>query len=120
MQTQLAIKIGVIFLIAFLILIPINMVKSKIYERQSYLDQAKQSVTTSWTGPQRLATPVLVIPYTQYPVRSESGFYGPIDTQKTRKAAYIMPDTSHVTGVVNLLQWAKMLDGSPRIVDDQQ
>jgi len=63
MQKQLAIKIAIIFVIGLAILIPINMVTSKVHERQSYQTQAKDSVAQSWTGPQMIITPMIIIPY---------------------------------------------------------
>lgn len=50
MQKQLAIKIGTIFLLALLILIPFLMVKDKVHERQGYLLEAKNFVRKSWMG----------------------------------------------------------------------
>lgn len=101
MQIQLAIKIGVVFIIAALILVPISMVRSKIHERQLFLDQAKQAVTESWTRPQRLTTPVIAIPYTQSRVRSESGFYKNVEPSQGTKILYIMPEKSQANALVD-------------------
>ncbi|WP_317931072.1 cell envelope integrity protein CreD [Halioxenophilus sp. WMMB6] len=74
MQKQLAIKILMIFALALLVLIPISMVSHKVSERYSYQLAAKASVAESWTGSQRLMTPVLVIPYqVAVPSRSADG-----------------------------------------------
>ncbi|MEH6608565.1 MAG: cell envelope integrity protein CreD [Halioglobus sp.] len=100
MQTQLAIKVGVIFGIALLILIPISMVKSKVYERQLYLEQAKAAVTRSWTGPQLVMTPVIVIPYTQHAVPMKSGFYTDAKGLSEKRNKFLMPARSEIEGVV--------------------
>lgn len=63
MQKQLAIKLLIIFGIAITLLIPINMVKFKIAERQNYQVQAYTSVAQSWTGQQTIISPILIVPY---------------------------------------------------------
>ncbi|MEH6443669.1 MAG: cell envelope integrity protein CreD [Oceanospirillaceae bacterium] len=74
MQKKLSLKIIVIFVIGALLMIPLLMISEKIYERQSYLQNAKHSVAQSWTGAQRLITPILVIPYvTQKSTQSYNG-----------------------------------------------
>ncbi|GLQ33357.1 cell envelope integrity protein CreD [Litoribrevibacter albus] len=63
MQKALAIKLLVIGVIAFVLLIPLGLIADKIYERNQYLQSAKDSVAQSWTGAQELMGPILVIPY---------------------------------------------------------
>jgi inner membrane protein len=95
MQKQLAIKILIIFAIGLAIIIPINLVKHKIYERQGYLTEAKYSIAESWTGEQLIMTPVLVIPY-QLGNETKSGFYSknqqPLSNKLyTRKLETVVP-----------------------------
>ena len=63
MQKKLMIKILVILFIGILLMIPLMMISDKIAERNSYLEDAKNSVSQNWTGHQRLITPILVVPY---------------------------------------------------------
>lgn len=96
MQRQLIIKIVTIFALALLILIPISMVKYKVYERQGYLEQAKASVAKSWTGEQLLVTPVMVIPY-RVSVATSQGFYtekgqAVINKSASSEQAIVLPD----------------------------
>ncbi len=71
MQKQLTYKVLTIFIVGLLLLIPINMVKYKVYDRQAYLEEAKTSVAQSWTGRQTFISPVLVIPYSiKVPIQS--------------------------------------------------
>lgn len=63
MNKHLALKLLSIFIVTVLILIPLSMVKHKVYERQGYFDEAKERVASSWTGSQVLMSPVIVIPY---------------------------------------------------------
>ncbi|MGH1485761.1 MAG: cell envelope integrity protein CreD [Cellvibrionaceae bacterium] len=104
MQKQLAIKILVIVAIGIAIIIPINLVKHKIYERQGYLEQAKYAVAESWTGEQLLMTPILVIPY-QLKAQPKTGFYTQnqqaVSTEiNTKKLETIVP--TNITGSINV------------------
>ncbi|MFT6193115.1 MAG: inner membrane protein [Cognaticolwellia sp.] len=63
MQKQLAVKLGVIGFIASLLMIPLGMISGKIAERASFLNEAKHSVSTSWTASQNVMGALLVIPY---------------------------------------------------------
>lgn len=94
MQKQLGIKIAIIFVISLLLYIPITMTSFKVEERQSYLNDAKQSVAESWTGEQRIMTPVLVIPYqTKYTSK---------DTEHTKDhKTYLLPSKSNIDSMVD-------------------
>ncbi|MFA6961034.1 MAG: cell envelope integrity protein CreD [Opitutaceae bacterium] len=54
---------GVAF-IALLLFIPLGMVKSTLSERYSRQEEAVREITQTWGGSQRVAGPVLVVPYT--------------------------------------------------------
>ena len=54
---------GVTF-IGLLLFIPLGMVQSTLGERASRYREAVQSITQTWGGAQRVAGPVLVVPYT--------------------------------------------------------
>lgn len=58
-----AFKLLIAILVAAALAIPIFMVWFLVYDRQSQSEQASQSITEGWGGPQALAGPVLVIPY---------------------------------------------------------
>ncbi len=108
MQKQLAIKILIIFAVGLLVLIPVSMVKYKIYERQGYLEQAKSSVAESWTGQQLLVSPVLVLPYFTASV-SAPGYFNEksqpvVARSRERQLSIILPDQlSNVIEVDNKL-----------------
>jgi len=63
MQKKLAIKLGIIGFIALLLLIPLQMISGKIYERASFLEQAKQEVAYSWTASQSVLGALIIVPY---------------------------------------------------------
>jgi len=73
MQKSLTLKLLLILGLALLLWIPITMVSFKVDERQGYQRQAEAKVAHSWTGPQQLISPVLMIPYRIKTVK-DSGF----------------------------------------------
>ena len=95
MQRQLAIKIIVIALIGIMILIPTSMVRYKVYERQGYLQQARAAVAESWTRPQTVMTPLLIIPYQAVTVDLSSDTNSRTSNRQTKKYALLLPDTMH-------------------------
>lgn len=77
MRNGPGIKIGVISGLVLVMLIPLKLIETKVFERSQFRQQAANSIAVSWTGPQTVMTPVLVIPYqwsetTQH--REGSGF----------------------------------------------
>ena len=58
-----AFKLFLAIVIAAALAIPIFMVWWQVYDRRSQSEQATQSITAGWGGPQAMAGPLLVIPY---------------------------------------------------------
>src|SRR5215210_7423245 len=58
-----AFKLLIAILVAAALAIPIFMVWFLVYDRQTQSEQAAQSITAGWGGPQAMTGPVLVIPY---------------------------------------------------------
>ena len=58
-----AFKLFLAILIAAALAIPIFMVWFQVYDRRSQSEEATQSITAGWGGPQAMTGPVLVIPY---------------------------------------------------------
>ncbi|WP_280528174.1 inner membrane CreD family protein [Sphingomonas lutea] len=56
-------KLLIAVLVAAALAVPIFMVWFLVYDRQSQSEQAVQSITAGWGGPQAMTGPVLVIPY---------------------------------------------------------
>ena len=56
-------KVGMIILVALLLIVPLGMITGVVYERTSYRDQVIRDIERTWTGTQRVAGPVLSIPY---------------------------------------------------------
>lgn len=97
MQKQLAIKIILIFVIGLIILVPVEMIKSKVYERQGYQAQAERAVASSWTGPQILMTPVLVIPY-RLSATLDSGFRTANSATNLERVSVVIPASLDTKG----------------------
>ncbi|MEZ0216300.1 MAG: cell envelope integrity protein CreD [Rariglobus sp.] len=62
-RRALVFKVFGVALIGLLLLIPLGMVRSTLGERQARQAEAVDSITQTWGGEQRVAGPVLVVPY---------------------------------------------------------
>jgi inner membrane protein len=60
---RLALKFAIVLFLTLAILLPLAMIRGTISERQQFRRQAVEEVTRSYAGAQRLAGPVLVVPY---------------------------------------------------------
>jgi inner membrane protein len=64
LRHALIFKVCGVALLGLLLLIPLGMVQSTLGERQGRFAEAVASITQIWGGTQRIAGPVLVVPYT--------------------------------------------------------
>ncbi|MDQ3270089.1 MAG: cell envelope integrity protein CreD [Pseudomonadota bacterium] len=62
---RLSIKMLLVLGMTLAILVPLQMVRAVIHDRQAYRAQVVASVGRSYAGPQAFAGPVLVVPYTE-------------------------------------------------------
>lgn len=60
---RLAFKAGMVVVLTLAILIPLQMIRGVIHERQRYREQVVRDVGAGFGGRQTLAGPVLVVPY---------------------------------------------------------
>lgn len=93
MQKALTLKILTIAIIGLLLLIPINSVQSQLHERQGYLQHATETVADSWTGTQRILTPILVIPYEVSAPPPAPGFYTNGNKPSVERLSVLTPET---------------------------
>ncbi|WP_260482657.1 cell envelope integrity protein CreD [Sphingomicrobium flavum] len=56
-------KLAVAVLVGIMLIIPLFMTWAMVYDRQGESQTAQASIAEGWGGPQRLAGPVLVLPY---------------------------------------------------------
>ena len=62
-RNAFAIKLALIGTLVLLLLIPLAMVDSLVYQRESLAQQTRQEITSRWSGPQTLTGPVLTLSY---------------------------------------------------------
>lgn len=94
--------LGVGFL-ALLLLVPLQMVRSTLWERLHRYNQAVDSITAPWGSRQLVAGPILMVPFTHRVERNykvtrngEEAIERRAHTE--RAAAYFLPDSLEVTG----------------------
>jgi len=80
---QIRMKLAVIAVLILVLTIPLFMITSKIYERDSYRNQARDDIARSWTGEQKVLGPVLIVPYTRLVSKRE--FDKKLEQYVTRK-----------------------------------
>lgn len=92
-QQSLTLKLGLLAFIGLLFLIPLQMIKSVITERQSNAEQVKKDISNQWAAKQCLAGPILNIPLKTIPNDKE---------EKSKTLIWhIMPETLDITGKIN-------------------
>ena len=92
-QQSLTLKLGLLAFIGILFLIPLEMIKSVIKERQSNSELVNKEISSQWAAKQCLAGPVLNIPVRTIPNDKE---------EKSRTLIWhIMPETLEITGEIN-------------------
>lgn len=80
-------KVIIVVLLTLVMLIPVNMLKNMVKERQGNKNAEQTEMGWKWGGKQQLTGPILVVPYTEKPNRTGSIKY-----------AYILPDLFNVKG----------------------
>ena len=102
MQFSFTIKMILLAFLGLVLLIPLEMVKSIIRERQKNSEEVKKSIALQWAGEQTISGPVLNIPVKVFPEKKDadpklSVFHilpeslvikGNIDTEKRHKGIY--------------------------------
>lgn len=86
-----AVVIGVLVLV---MLIPIAMVKSLIYERESNKVTVYEDISSKWGGNQRVTGPVLVLPFVKTHLDKDK------NEVKTYHNAYFLPDEFNIDGTL--------------------
>ena len=66
LKTNIYFKIGTIFFIGLLLLIPTSMIESLIFERESTQKEAISEVSSKWANEQTIFGPFISIPYFRY------------------------------------------------------
>jgi len=90
---SLTVKIMLLGVLGVFLLIPLEMIKSIIKERQKNSEDVKKEIASQWAGPQNITGPVLNIPAWIYPSRK--------DAEPYKTIFHIMPETLNITGNIN-------------------
>lgn len=89
------IKVVVVGILTLLLLIPLGMIRSLIYERQSTKNSAVADITSKWGGEQTITGPCLVLPYNETVIEDKK------EIQVTRNLL-ILPEVLNVNSNVSV------------------
>ncbi len=97
---RLAIKMAMVVVLTLVILIPLQMVRGVIHDRQQYREAAVRDIAAGYGGRQALAGPVLVVPYEERVVETTSDEDGSVRRTVRRRSGQwtFFPDTLAVDG----------------------
>jgi inner membrane protein len=90
MQHSFTLKIVLLAILGMFLLIPLEMIKSIIGERQKNSDDVKKEIALQWAGQQVISGPVLNIPVLIIPSKKDADPY--------KSVFHIMPETLSVNG----------------------
>jgi inner membrane protein len=91
-QGSMTIKIILLAVMGLFILIPLELIKSIIMERQSNYENVKREIAAQWAGKQSLSGPILNIPVRITPSAK--------DAEPHISVLHLMPETLNVTGEI--------------------
>jgi len=89
-QLSFTIKMVLLATIGLMLLIPLEMIKSLIGERQKNSEKVKEEIALQWAGQQNICGPVLNIPAIVYPAEKESEPY--------KTVFHLMPENLVISG----------------------
>ncbi|MCJ7449999.1 MAG: cell envelope integrity protein CreD [Bacteroidales bacterium] len=89
-QLSLTIKMALLAVMGLMLLIPLEMIKSVIRERQQNSEKVKKEIAFQWAGNQNISGPVLNIPVMIYPSKNKAEPY--------RSIFHLMPELLDING----------------------
>lgn len=87
------IKLATIFFLAIILLIPTAMIRSLVMERKSRQAEATSEIVSKWGNEQRIAGPILVVPYYTYDLDKDN-----TKTNEQKQLAYFLPQNLTING----------------------
>lgn len=97
-KNSVVIRMITIGILILLLLIPVNMIRELIREREFRQADAIREVSSKWGEAQTLVGPVLTVPYTNYTkVYGEDGQFKLVES---REYAHFLPDQLSINGAV--------------------
>jgi len=97
-KNSITLKIVTIGILILLLLIPVSMIESLIYERQSRQEEAITEVSSKWGEAQTITGPVLTVPYLTYSKVYENGNTGKYTLVQTKEYAHFLPNELTING----------------------
>jgi inner membrane protein len=88
-KTSIALRVFTITFLVLILLIPIEMVESLIYQRGHRQDEAVREVSQKWGNRQTLSGPVLTVPYSHYSTMVDEE--GETTIKKAKQYAHFLP-----------------------------
>jgi len=89
-QLSLTIKMALLAILGLMLLIPLEMIKLLIKERQQNSEKVKKEIAFQWAGKQNICGPVLNIPVKVYPDEKE--------TEPYKTVFHLMPELLAING----------------------
>lgn len=99
---SMIIKGIIIAVVTVLMLIPITMVESLIYDRAVLKKDVTEEISSKWGGEQTIVGPVLVVPYNAHRLIGKSTKVGEMEYETTIEYAYFLPDLYNVDSKINV------------------
>lgn len=100
LRNNIYFKLGTIITIILLLLIPTQMIRGLIYEREWTQKEAITEVSSKWAEEQTISGPFISIPYYKY-VRESSGKDSSTKVVKLKEFLHILPTQLNVEGAIN-------------------
>jgi inner membrane protein len=91
-QHSFTLKIVLLGIMGLFLLIPLEMIKSIIRERQQTAENIKKEISFQWAGQQTVSGPVLNVPAKLFPVKK--------DAEPYRIIYHIMPENLNIAGTI--------------------
>jgi inner membrane protein len=90
---SLTIKLGLLAFMGLIFLVPLQLIKLIIVERQKSGEQVRQEISNQWAAKQCISGPVLNIPFKTIPAEK--------DEKSKRQIWHIMPEVLDISGNIN-------------------
>src|SRR6187402_535043 len=100
LKTNIYFKIGTIFFIGLLLLIPTAMIENLIFERESTQKTAISEVSSKWANEQTISGPFISIPYFRY-VNEFSKKDSVNKVIQIKEYIHILPTELKISGKIN-------------------
>jgi inner membrane protein len=100
LKSNIYFKLGTIITIVLLLLIPTQMIRGLIYEREWTQKEAIDEVSSKWAEEQTISGPFISIPYYKY-IRESNGNDSSTKVVKLKEFLHILPTQLNVDGAIN-------------------